>query len=47
MADNWVLLYNGSDRVQDVAAGSQQQTAIRDSTLFSDFVALIEAPEND
>lgn len=40
MADNWVLLYNGTGRLQDVAAGSKTEVSIRDAMLFNDFLTI-------
>lgn len=39
LADNWVLLYNGLTALQDIAVGAGTQTAVRDSELFSTFLA--------
>ena len=47
MADSWVLLYNGAGKLQDVAAGSNELTAIRDTTLFSDFMTIVGTPNDD
>jgi len=35
LADNWVLMYNGETAIQDVAAGSRDQIAIRDPHAYS------------
>lgn len=40
MADNWVIAYNETSQLQDVAAGSGLDVAIRDSTLFQDFLTI-------
>ena len=41
LADNWVLLYNGMTTLQDIAVGSGNQTAIRDSDQFAVFMELV------
>lgn len=41
LADNWVLLYNGITTLQDIAVGSGNQTAIRDSELFGTFSEIV------
>ncbi len=46
LADNWVVLYNGGSRIQDVAMGSRQQTTIRDETLQAAFMGLIESSDD-
>ena len=43
LADNWVLLYNGVTALQDVAAGSREQTAIRDPGLLSTYLDIVGA----
>jgi len=43
MAENWVVIYNATGQVQDVVAGSHAQFTVRDTTLFADFLKLIEA----
>ena len=43
LADNWVLLYNGITTLQDVAAGSREQTAIRDPGLLSTYLDIVGA----
>jgi len=43
MAENWVVMYNATEQVQDVVAGSHAQFTVRDKTLFADFFKLIEA----
>lgn len=40
MADTWVIVYNETSQLQDVAAGSGLDVAIRDSTLFQDFLTI-------
>ena len=40
-------MYNGSGQLQDVAAGSHEQTTIRDSTLFSEFMTIVGTPNDD
>lgn len=47
MADNWVLLYNGTGQLQDVAAGSNQNVSIRDATLFSEFMTIVGTSDDD
>ena len=47
MADNWVLLYNGTGRLQDVAAGSHENVSIRETTLFDDFMTIAGTPDDD
>jgi len=46
LADNWVLLYNGGSRLQDVSAGSRQQMTIRDATLHTVFLTLVESNDD-
>lgn len=41
MADNWVLLYNSGDRLQDVALGSDELVTVHDSHEFRRFLALV------
>jgi len=41
LADNWVLLYNGNTALQDIAVGSGNQTAIRDSEFFATFSGFV------
>lgn len=41
LADNWVLLYNGMTTLQDIAVGSGDQAAIRDSDQFAVFMELV------
>lgn len=40
MADKWVVVYNETSQLQDVAAGSRLDVIIRDSILFQDFLAI-------
>jgi predicted ABC-type ATPase len=40
MADKWVIVYNETSQLQDVAAGSGLDVTIRDSMLFQDFMAI-------
>ncbi len=47
MADNWIVLYNGGGRLQDVAAGSEEHVSVRDTTLFADFIKIVRASEDD
>lgn len=47
MADDWVVLYNASEQLQDVAAGSHEDLAIRDTTLFKVFTDLVTASCNE
>ena len=47
MADNWVLLYNGLGQLQDVAAGARMDISVRDPALFSDFMAIVGASDDD
>ena len=45
LADNWVLIYNGMTTMQDVAAGSRDQTAVRNPRLYSFYSDLVgESP---
>ncbi|MBS0262260.1 MAG: hypothetical protein JSS02_09945 [Planctomycetes bacterium] len=41
LADNWVLLYNGTPTLEDIAVGARSQTAVRDSDQFAAFLALV------
>ncbi len=43
LADNWVVMYNGGSRLQDVSAGSHEQVKIRDEGLHSAFISLTAA----
>ena len=47
MADNWVLMYNATGQIQDVAAGSSVTTSVRDINLFAEFMRLVEASDNE
>jgi predicted ABC-type ATPase len=47
MADNWVLLYNGTGQLQDVAAGSNEDVSIRDATLFTEFMTIVGTSNDD
>jgi predicted ABC-type ATPase len=40
MADKWVVVYNETSQLQDVAAGSRLDVIIRDPILFQDFLAI-------
>ena len=40
MADRWVIVYNETAQLQDVAAGSRADVVVRDSTLFQDFLTI-------
>lgn len=46
LADQWVVLYNGGSRIQDVSAGSQQQVTVRDESLHADFLASMESTDD-
>lgn len=37
LAENWVVLYNGGGRIQDISVGSRAHVKIRDPTLHSRF----------
>ncbi len=43
LADNWVVLYNGGSRIQDVSAGSHREVTVRDATLHKTFLKLVES----
>ncbi len=47
MADSWVLLYNGTGQLQDVAGGSGDDVSVRDTTLFEVFMKLVGTPSHD
>ena len=47
MADKWVIVYNETPQLQDVAAGSRRDVAIRDSSLFHDFLTIGELSYDD
>jgi len=47
MADNWVLLYNGTGQLQDVAGGSSDDVSVRDTKLFKDFMTIVGMPGDD
>jgi predicted ABC-type ATPase len=47
MADNWVLLYNGTGQLLDVAGGSSDDISVRDTTLFKNFMKIVEMPSNE
>jgi hypothetical protein len=40
MAGKWVIVYNETAQLQDVAAGSRMEVSVRDSTLFHDFLTI-------
>jgi predicted ABC-type ATPase len=42
LADHWVLLYNGESKVSDIAAGSGDKFTIRDASLYTAFISLVE-----
>lgn len=46
LADNWVVLYNGGGRIQDVSAGSRSHLTIRDSTLHSLFMTSVQSQDD-
>lgn len=41
MADNWVIVYNAMTQSQDVATGSKDQVAVRDSNQYCKFLNLV------
>ena len=41
LADNWVLLYNGVTTLQDIAAGSGDQTIVREPEQMAAFLELV------
>jgi predicted ABC-type ATPase len=41
LADSWVVLYNGSDRIQDVSVGSRYELTVRDAALHQTFLTLV------
>lgn len=43
LADSWVVLYNGGSRIQDVSVGSGQELTVRDATLHTIFLTLVES----
>ena len=43
LADSWVVLYNGGSRIQDVSVGSRQELTVRDATLHTTFMTLVES----
>lgn len=43
LADNWVVLYNGGTRIQDVSTGSLRELTVRDTTLHKAFLKLVES----
>ena len=47
MGDSWVILYNETSQLLDVAAGSNQNISVRDTTLFRDFTSIAGISEND
>ena len=47
MADNWVVMYNATGQVQDVAAGSRDTSSVRDTNLFAEFMRLVEASDDE
>jgi predicted ABC-type ATPase len=42
LADAWVVLYNGGNRVQDVSVGSRNELTVRDTSLHTAFMSLVE-----
>ena len=46
LADNWVVLYNGGSRLQDVSVGSHRRMTVRDESLHITFMALIESSDD-
>ncbi len=42
-ADSWVVLYNGGSQLQDVTIGSRQEVTVRDETLHTIFLTLVES----
>jgi predicted ABC-type ATPase len=42
LADAWVVLYNGGNRIQDVSVGSRHELTVRDATLHTAFMSLVE-----
>ncbi len=46
MADRWVVVYNPLGQVQDVVAGSRDESTVRDTSLFTEFIRLAEASDN-
>ena len=46
LSDNWVVLYNGGSRLQDVSVGSRDQMVIRDDGLHAAFMALTEVSDD-
>ncbi len=46
LADNWVVLYNGGSCIQDVSVGSHRQMTVRDATLHTLFLTLIESNDD-
>ena len=43
LADNWVVLYNGGSRIQDVSTGSLRELTVRDATLHKAFLKMGES----
>lgn len=43
LADSWVVLCNGGNRIQDVSVGSRQELTVRDATLHTAFTTLVES----
>lgn len=43
LADSWVVLYNGGNRIQDVSVGSRQELTVRDATLHKTLMTLVES----
>ena len=46
LSDNWVVLYNGGSRIQDVSVGSHQQVTVRDEGLHTAFMTLTESSDD-
>jgi predicted ABC-type ATPase len=46
LADNWVVLYNGSSQLQDVSIGSHQKITVRDENLHAICMALLESNDD-
>ncbi|QDV46089.1 hypothetical protein Enr13x_59930 [Stieleria neptunia] len=46
LADSWVVLYNGGSRIQDVSVGSRNELTVRDATLHTTFMTLVESSDD-
>lgn len=46
LADNWVVLYNGGSRVQDVLVGSRDNMIVRDESLHVAFLDLVKSSDD-